>query len=276
MEWYFYTLKKYAVFSGRARRKEFWYFYLFNFIIGIIFGILTLLPNIGKIFEIIYFIYSLALIIPQFAVCIRRLHDINRSGLDLLLVLIPFAGIIIIIKYLSQDSFPDENKYGLNPKINNTNIETNDNKFQKILIIPSLIILGIVLIVSFYYFGFKSLSSREMFVIFNMTNHNYYLEIETDKKLSQFSFRRYLQINGIKYSFIHKNGKHKLRGAINIFHCERNDDIDIIIKMKNIFNEFRIVDDNNNIIWDLNDDNSEIIVRLESPMKIISWYMSFE
>jgi len=151
------------------------------------------------------------------------------------------------------------------------------HKKVKKCIVPSLIfVMGIVLITLFYCFVFKSLSSREMFGIFNTPNHNYYLEIETDKKLSQFNFRRYLQINEIKYTFIHKPGKHKLRGVTNIFHCERNDDIDIITKMKNIFNEFRIIDDKNNIIWDLNDENSEIIRRMEAPLNIISWSISFE
>jgi uncharacterized membrane protein YhaH (DUF805 family) len=276
MEWYICAIKKYGVFYGRARRKEFWYFYLLNFIIGIIIGLLTFFPNFGKIFEIISIVYSLALFVPMLAVSVRRLHDINRSGFYLFLALIPLAGIIKLIIYLSQDSFPDENKYGLNPKKNNADIDMKEKNIQKMLIIPALIIIGIVFMGLFYYFGFKSLNSREMFVIFNTSNHNYYLEIETEKRLSQFSLNRHLQINGIRYTFIHKTGKHKLRGATNIFHSERNDDVDFISKMKNIFDEFRIVDDRNNVIWDLNDANSEIIRRMDGPMNIVSWIISLE
>ena len=113
MEWYVGVLKKYAVFEGRARRKEFWMFCLFNMIIGIVFSILG---NIGFFFNVIYGIYGLAILVPSIAVGVRRLHDTNRSGLFLLLALIPLVGAIILIVFLAQDSAAGDNKYGANPK----------------------------------------------------------------------------------------------------------------------------------------------------------------
>ena len=110
MNYYLEVLKKYAVFSGRARRAEYWYFYLFNFIIGVLFAIGTL----GGI-------YSLAVLIPSIAVTVRRLHDTNHSGWWLLISFIPFFGGIILLIFLLQDSQPGENQYGPNPK----EVETN-------------------------------------------------------------------------------------------------------------------------------------------------------
>jgi uncharacterized membrane protein YhaH (DUF805 family) len=273
MEWYIHVLKKYAIFSGRARRSEYWYFILFNFLIALIISLLTLLPAGEKIFGIISIGYSLVLIVPSFAVSIRRLHDTNRSGFSLLLFLIPLAGIIILIIYLTQDGTPEENQYGLNPK--NENILTKNNKKQKRWLIP-LIMLAIALVILFYYFGFKNLSSKEQFGIFNMSNNNYYLNIVSNQSISQFSFKRYVKINGINYYFIIETGQYRLKGARNIFQCERNSEMDIYLKMNDIFSEFNIVDENNNIVWDLYDDNSEKIKRIEHPVGTIFWILSME
>lgn len=117
MEWYISVIKKYAVFSGRARRKEFWMFLLFNFIIGVIFGILGHIPGIGSFVKILSYVYSLALLIPGIAVCVRRLHDTNRNGLLVLLGLIPLVGAIILIVFAAQEGTPEDNKYGANPKV---------------------------------------------------------------------------------------------------------------------------------------------------------------
>jgi len=116
MEWYTGVLKKYAVFTGRARRKEFWMFLLINFLIGIVFGILTIIPGIGSIFNILSYVYSLAVLIPSIAVLVRRLHDTGRSGLLALLVLIPLVGAIILIVFSAQEGNPGDNQYGPNPK----------------------------------------------------------------------------------------------------------------------------------------------------------------
>ena len=119
MNWYIEALKKYAVFSGRARRKEYWYFVLFNIIISIVLlvidgiaGTIDAETGIGLLDSI----YTLAIFIPSIAVGVRRLHDISRTGWWLLILLIPLIGFIVIIIFLLQDSTPGENQYGANPK----------------------------------------------------------------------------------------------------------------------------------------------------------------
>ncbi|WP_439135720.1 DUF805 domain-containing protein [Pseudomaricurvus sp.] len=119
MNWYLDVLKKYAVFSGRARRKEYWFFALFNIIASIIlafvdamFGTFDPTTGVGTL----GIIYSLAVLLPAIGVCIRRLHDTGRKGWWLLLALIPLIGAIVLIIFFVQDSSPGENDYGPNPK----------------------------------------------------------------------------------------------------------------------------------------------------------------
>ena len=97
---------KYADFTGRARRSEFWFWWLFTFIVGLILG---WIPVIG-------WSISIALIIPNLAVGARRLHDTGRSGWWQLLQLLPIVGIIVLIVFWVQDSNAGENQYGANPK----------------------------------------------------------------------------------------------------------------------------------------------------------------
>ena len=120
MNWYLQVLKKYAVFNGRARRKEYWYFFLINIIISIILGIIdgvtgSFSPETG--IGLLGGIYSLAVLIPSIAVAVRRLHDTNPSGWWLLISFIPFIGAIVLIVFLASDSKPGENQYGVNPKL---------------------------------------------------------------------------------------------------------------------------------------------------------------
>jgi uncharacterized membrane protein YhaH (DUF805 family) len=115
MNWYFEVLKKYAVFSGRARRKEYWYFFLFNFIISIILSVIdgaTGSTGMGLLSGV----YALAVLIPGLAVSVRRLHDTDRTGWWLLIALIPFIGAIVLLIFMVQDSTPGQNQYGDNPK----------------------------------------------------------------------------------------------------------------------------------------------------------------
>jgi uncharacterized membrane protein YhaH (DUF805 family) len=121
MNWYLGAIKKYAVFSGRARRKEYWYFTLFNTLISIAFLVLELLAGIaikemGLGVGMLCSLYMLALIVPGFAVTVRRLHDTGRSGWWVFLPLIPLLGAIILIVFLATDSTAGANKYGPNPK----------------------------------------------------------------------------------------------------------------------------------------------------------------
>ncbi len=113
MNWYLDALKKYAVFNGRARRKEYWMFALFNTIISIV---LALVDNILGTSSIISSIYSLAVLIPSIALCVRRLHDVGKSGWWYFLILIPLVGIIWLFILFCTDSKPGNNAYGPNPK----------------------------------------------------------------------------------------------------------------------------------------------------------------
>jgi uncharacterized membrane protein YhaH (DUF805 family) len=123
MNWYLEALKKYAVFSGRARRKEYWYFVLFNIIIGIVLGFIdgatgSFSPEAGM--GLLGGIYTLAVLIPGIAVSVRRLHDTDRSGWWLLIALVPLIGAIVLIVFMVQDSKPEKNQYGVNPKLSTT------------------------------------------------------------------------------------------------------------------------------------------------------------
>ncbi len=119
MNWYLVVLKKYAIFNGRARRKEYWYFLLFNIIISFVFGIIdgvtgSFSAEAGM--GLLGGIYMLIVLIPGIAVSIRRLHDTDRSGWWLLIGLIPLIGSIVLLVFLVQDSKPSENQFGANPK----------------------------------------------------------------------------------------------------------------------------------------------------------------
>lgn len=120
MDWYLTVLKKYAVFQGRARRKEYWYFILFNMIIVLGLAMLDFLifqTAPGKSPGVLTTIYYLAVLIPIIAVQVRRLHDIGRSGWWLLLSFIPIIGPIVLIVFYCKDSEPGTNQYGPNPKV---------------------------------------------------------------------------------------------------------------------------------------------------------------
>ena len=126
MDWYLEVLKKYAVFDGRARRKEYWYFALFNslivlglFLIGLIIGI-AIAGSGSDSFVIVGLIpvglYGLAIIIPSIAVTIRRLHDTNRSGWWYLITFVPWVGSLILFIFTVLDGTPGPNHYGPDPK----------------------------------------------------------------------------------------------------------------------------------------------------------------
>ena len=119
MSWYLQVLKKYIVFSGRARRKEYWYFVLFNTIIGFVLGIIEGLAGIapGTEYSVLAILYSLAVLLPGIGVSIRRLHDTGRSGWWLFIALIPLIGSIILLIYMVSDSQAETNQYGPSPKL---------------------------------------------------------------------------------------------------------------------------------------------------------------
>ncbi len=119
MNWYLKALRQYADFNGRARRKEYWMFFLFNIILAVA---AMLLDNILGIasgefgYGPLYGIYVLALIIPGLAVGVRRLHDVGKSGWMILISLIPLLGAIWLLVLMVMDSNPGDNRFGPNPK----------------------------------------------------------------------------------------------------------------------------------------------------------------
>ena len=125
MEWYLAALKKYAVFDGRSKRKEYWYFVLFNvfifltlLIVGLAIG--AALTDTGSdSFAIVAIapitLYGLAIFIPSAAVTVRRLHDVGLSGWLYLLNFLPFGQIVLLV-FAFMDSKPGTNQYGPDPK----------------------------------------------------------------------------------------------------------------------------------------------------------------
>ena len=114
--YYVEVLKKYAVFSGRARRSEYWSFVAVNFLIGLGLGLFGSFIIGEQVSKILSNIYVLAILIPSIAVSVRRLHDTGRSGWWILVSFIPIIGFITLIVFYCKDSHPGENKYGPNPK----------------------------------------------------------------------------------------------------------------------------------------------------------------
>ena len=119
MNWYLKVLQQYADFGGRARRQEYWMFTLFN---AIFLTVAMILDNVlgiameGVGYGPLYALYGLAMFIPSFAVCVRRLHDLGKSGWMTLIVLIPLLGVIWLLVLMCSDSQPGGNKWGQNPK----------------------------------------------------------------------------------------------------------------------------------------------------------------
>ncbi|MBW8740996.1 MAG: DUF805 domain-containing protein [Streptomyces turgidiscabies] len=113
MNYYLDVLKKYVVFTGRARRKELWMFALFNIIISIVLRIVD--SFIGA--QILGTVYALAVLLPSLAVGVRRLHDTGRAGWWILLAFVPVVGWIALLVFNCLEGDQGENKYGHNPKL---------------------------------------------------------------------------------------------------------------------------------------------------------------
>jgi uncharacterized membrane protein YhaH (DUF805 family) len=118
VKWYLHALRKYAVFKGRARRREYWIFELMNSAITLaLFVLAVVLGKAGyPYFLSLPFLYVAATTIPSLSSSIRRLHDTNRSGWWLLIGALPVAGPFIFLGITVMDSDPGENRFGPNPK----------------------------------------------------------------------------------------------------------------------------------------------------------------
>ena len=121
MHWFKLALSRYAVFSGRSQRSEFWFFALFSSLIQL--GLYLVDSMLGWTFMADGLEYGalstialLALLVPGLSVSARRLHDIGKSGWWQLLILLPFLGVIVLIYFWARDGQAGQNAYGDNPK----------------------------------------------------------------------------------------------------------------------------------------------------------------
>ena len=117
MSWYLRVLKQYAVFRGRARRKEFWVFWLVHLLILVAISFVD--AALGTAEDDVGFgflgYYALTFL-PALAVSVRRLHDTGRSGWWILLNAVPVVGSLVVLAFSAMDGAPGDNEYGPNPK----------------------------------------------------------------------------------------------------------------------------------------------------------------
>lgn len=112
MEWYLGVLKQYAVFRGRARRKEYWMFILCNLLVVMALGVVgVLIDNM-----LLSHLYSLVVLVPGLAVAVRRLHDTNRSGWCFLINLVPLVGMLVYLYFMVSEGERGANRFGEDPK----------------------------------------------------------------------------------------------------------------------------------------------------------------
>ena len=124
MSWFILAWQRATDFSGRSRRKEYWFFHLFNalaFMILIFAGIsLDMLflgaNHKGGIFIFMVMLYAVAAFVPSLAVTIRRLHDIGKSGWWYFIAFVPLIGGLVLLVFTLLDSEPYANQWGLDPK----------------------------------------------------------------------------------------------------------------------------------------------------------------
>jgi uncharacterized membrane protein YhaH (DUF805 family) len=119
MNWYVKVLKQFADFSGRARRKEYWMFALFNMIFALVAMVLDNVTGltISELpYGVFYILYALAVLIPGLAVVVRRLHDLGKGGGWIFISLIPLIGGIWLLILVCTDSESGDNRFGEYPK----------------------------------------------------------------------------------------------------------------------------------------------------------------
>lgn len=126
MHWMLMPLRRYAEFSGRSRRKEFWMWVLFTTIVSSIMVLLGFWGAEERLFSdeeelTLYFactigLFSLVTFIPNLALVVRRLHDTDRSGWNILFGLIPIVGGFILLFFYVSEGTPGPNRFGEDPK----------------------------------------------------------------------------------------------------------------------------------------------------------------
>ncbi len=111
---YFTVLRKYAVFAGRARRKQYWMFVLISAVVVLVLGFVNGLT--GADVPTIPLLYTLAVVLPGLAVTVRRLHDTDSSGWWLLILLVPIVGAIVFLVFMATPGSETANRFGARPK----------------------------------------------------------------------------------------------------------------------------------------------------------------
>jgi len=112
MNWFVAVLRKYAVFAGRARRKEYWMYTLIYVLIAVVLGFLdAMLGGAGLLGTLL----AIALFLPSLAVTVRRLHDSGRSGWWVLIAFVPIVGVIVLLVFMCLAGTPGRNAYGEDP-----------------------------------------------------------------------------------------------------------------------------------------------------------------
>ncbi len=122
MSWYIGCLKKYADFTGRARRMEYWMFMLFEWLIATVLFVLSIVLSggaedpgpLGMLMLAILVLFYLGTLLPLLAVTVRRLHDTDKSGWWFLLNFIPLGGLVVLFFMVSPGT-PGDNRFGADP-----------------------------------------------------------------------------------------------------------------------------------------------------------------
>lgn len=165
MKRYVEAFTKYAEFSGRSRREEYWMFVLFNFLFSIVAFALDhivgiAIPDIG--YGPVYILYGLITIIPGLALAVRRLHDVGKSGWMLLIAFIPIIGSIWLLVLFATEGELRDNQYGPNPKGTNSEIRDTTNELSKVS--DNLILIVVIWLVF----------SRLFYFIIPIISYDYY------------------------------------------------------------------------------------------------------
>mgnify|MGYP006430603107 CR=1 FL=1 len=120
IEYFQLSLRNAFDFQSRSRRKEYWYFVLMQFFIGVGFTVLQMIVGFNSVTANLLAglsaLVSLLLFVPGLAVAVRRLHDVGRSGWWLLLAIVPLIGPIVLIVWFATDGESNPNQWGPNPK----------------------------------------------------------------------------------------------------------------------------------------------------------------
>lgn len=106
------VLTQYAVFTGRARRSEYWWFALASFGASLLAGVIDTVIGV----QLFQWVLALAVLLPSLAVAVRRLHDTGKSGWWLLIALVPLVGFIVLLVFFTADSDRQPNRWGPSPK----------------------------------------------------------------------------------------------------------------------------------------------------------------